>query len=176
MKTRTGKIARLPEPIREQLNQQLLNGVLGKNTVPWLNQLPEVKAVLAEHFGGRPINEHNISEWRHGGYHDWLRHRETRARVLHLTEEYAYLESEARLSRRVESVMIAELLDHMDQLDVIKNPDLRSARFHRLCRDFVHLQNLRCRGLEVSLQQAKEPRSADSGTLEARPPGATRTF
>jgi hypothetical protein len=176
MKTRTGKIARLPEPIREQLNQRLLNGVLGKDTIPWLNGLAEVQGVLAEHFGGRPINEHNVSEWRHGGYHDWLRDRETRARVLHLTEEYAHLESNARLSRRVESVMIAELLDHMDQLDRIKNPDLRSARFHRLCRDFVHLQNLRCRGLEVSLQQAKESPSADSGTPEARPLGATRTY
>ena len=26
------------------------------------------------------VTEHNVSEWRHGGYQDWLRDRETRAR------------------------------------------------------------------------------------------------
>ena len=33
MKTRVGKIARLPEPIREQLNQKLFDGVLGKKII-----------------------------------------------------------------------------------------------------------------------------------------------
>lgn len=167
MRTRIGKIARLPEPIREQLNRLLLDGALGKNTVPWLNQLPEAQQILAEHFQGRPITEHNVSEWRHGGYQDWLRDRETRARIIHLTEKYGHLESEGRLSRRVESVIVAELLDDMDQLHRIKNADLRSKKLHRLCRDLARLQNVRCRGLELSLQQAKQ------GSHTIPPPTAT---
>ena len=153
MRTRTGKIARLPEPIREQLNQLLLNGALARDTVPWLNQLPEVKQVLSEHFAGRPISEHNVSEWRHGGYQDWLRDMETRARVTQLTEKYGHLESEGRLGQRIETLMIAELADDMDQLYRIKNPDLRTSRLHRLCRQIARLQNLHCRGLELRLKQ-----------------------
>jgi hypothetical protein len=155
MKSRTGKIARLPEPIREQLNQLLLDGMLGTQAVVWLNGLPEVKQVIAEHFPGRPVTEHNVSEWRHGGYQDWLHDLETRDRIIQIVEKYGHLESEGRLSRRVECVMVAELMDDMDQLQKIKNPDLRSARLHRLCRDFARLQNLRCRGLELKLQQEK---------------------
>lgn len=167
MRTRTGKIARLPEPIREQLNHRLLNGALGKDTVPWLNAIPEVNAVLAQYFHGRPISEHNISEWRHGGYQDWLHDLETRARVIQLTEKYEHLDSEGCLGHRAESVLVAELLDDMDQLQKIKNNDTRSARLHRICRQLARIQNLRCRGLELRLQQEKAT-SQQTATTTAR--------
>ena len=54
MKAPVGKIARLPESIREQLNQRLLDGVIGKEIVSWLNSLPEVNRVMTELFGGFP--------------------------------------------------------------------------------------------------------------------------
>src|SRR5438094_278684 len=44
--TRTGKIARLPHTIREQLNRRLQDGELGKPILQWLNSLPEVKALF----------------------------------------------------------------------------------------------------------------------------------
>ena len=176
MRTRTGKIARLPDPIREQLNQLLLNGTLAKDTVPWLNQLPEVQQVLAEYFGGRPISEHNVSEWRHGGYQDWLRDMENRARVLQLTEQYEHLESEGRLAPRIETLAIAELVDDMDQLHKIKDSAARSARLHRLCRQIARLQNLHCRGLELKLQQEKQQVNQAPAQTNSRPLGATRTF
>ncbi len=47
---RTGKIARLPREIRDQLNQRLLDGQPGRRLVTWLNSLPEVKQVLATDF------------------------------------------------------------------------------------------------------------------------------
>ena len=74
--TRNGKIARLPRATREQLNQRLRDGEEGKKLVVWLNELPEVKAVLAAEFSGKPIREQNLSEWRKGGYRDWLVHQE----------------------------------------------------------------------------------------------------
>ena len=70
--TRTGKIARLPHTIREQLNRRLPDGELGKPILQWLNSLPEVKALLDEHFAGRPITKGNLTEWKNGGYRDWL--------------------------------------------------------------------------------------------------------
>jgi hypothetical protein len=69
--TRTGKIARLPKNIREELNQRLDDGNQGARLVAWLNSLPEVQAVLARDFEGKAISEQNLSEWRKGGFRDW---------------------------------------------------------------------------------------------------------
>jgi hypothetical protein len=93
--TRTGKIARLPYGIRDLLNRRLHNGEQGVKLLKWLNGLPEVQEVLAEEFGGRPINEQNLSEWKQGGFNDWLRHQEARAWVCTLADESADLEKDA---------------------------------------------------------------------------------
>ena len=77
--SRNGKIARLPKPIREELNRRLDQGAPGGPLLQWLNSLPEVQAVLAADFGGRPINKQSLSQWRHGGYAEWLRLREALA-------------------------------------------------------------------------------------------------
>ena len=69
---RTGKIARLPRTLRDQLNQRLYNGEPGVDLIQWLNSLPEVQAILAEHFNGVPISPQNLSEWNNGGFLDWL--------------------------------------------------------------------------------------------------------
>src|ERR1035441_615190 len=76
---RNGKIARLPRDIRSQLNTRLQDGQDGPQVLPWLNSLPEVKKVLAARFDDRPINEQNLSDWRQGGYEDWLAHEDTPA-------------------------------------------------------------------------------------------------
>src|SRR5476651_1910754 len=72
MKTRNGKIARLPLEIREQLNTRLADGEPGNRLVEWLNSNPDVMKVMQDQFDGRPINENNLSEWRSGGYEEWL--------------------------------------------------------------------------------------------------------
>ena len=69
--TRRGKIARLPQPIREQINHRLQNGEEGKQIAEWLNTLPEVRSLMAAEFDGQPINEDNLSNWKLGGYRDW---------------------------------------------------------------------------------------------------------
>src|SRR3569623_2918405 len=74
--TRNGKIAKLPQEIRQQLNLRLANGEQGKQLVTWLNMHPEVFWMLRCHFGGRPITEQNHSEWKRGGFLDWQRHQE----------------------------------------------------------------------------------------------------
>jgi hypothetical protein len=70
--TRNGKIARLPRPVREELNQRLHHGEQGKQLVAWLNTLPEVQAIMRSDFAGRPIREQSISEWKQRGYREWL--------------------------------------------------------------------------------------------------------
>jgi hypothetical protein len=87
--TRNGKIARLPLHVRENLNRRLQDGEQGKKIVAWLNSLPQVRAVAAAEFGGRPVREQNLSEWKQGGYRDWLAVREAREVTARLDEELA---------------------------------------------------------------------------------------
>lgn len=91
---RTGKIARLPLDIRQELNRRLADGESGKSLVAWLNSLPEVEEVMEEHFCSRPINEQNLTEWKQGGYAEWCRHEETRDWVRALAEESRALQGE----------------------------------------------------------------------------------
>jgi hypothetical protein len=85
--TRTGKIARLPRDIRNQLNLRLQDGEPGSRLVEWLNSLPQTREILAGDFGGRAISEQNLSEWKQGGYQDWLARQETLACARELAGE-----------------------------------------------------------------------------------------
>ncbi|MGB8340142.1 MAG: hypothetical protein WCE51_01015 [Chthoniobacterales bacterium] len=94
--TRNGKIARLPRAIRQELNLRLDNGEQGRQLVAWLNSLPEVQGILASEFGGKPIREQNLSEWRQGGYRDWTAQQEAIDIAQRLSEDAAEWTSEGR--------------------------------------------------------------------------------
>ena len=73
---RNGKIAKLPRHIRDHINRAFDSGQTAVYITEQLNKLPEVKATLEAHFGGRPITQNNLSEWKAGGYRDWLARQE----------------------------------------------------------------------------------------------------
>lgn len=91
--TRTGKIARMPASIREEINRRLHDGQPARVILAWLHSQPEALRVLEEHFGEEPVSPQNLSEWRAGGYRDWLSRRE---RVDHLKVLSDYAISLAR--------------------------------------------------------------------------------
>jgi hypothetical protein len=72
MSARNGKIAKLPLQIRDELNTRLFKGEPANRLVDWLNAQPAVIGILQTCFEGRPISEQNISEWKQGGYFEWL--------------------------------------------------------------------------------------------------------
>ena len=143
---RTGKIARLPRTLRNQLNQRLHNGEPGVELIKWLNSLPEVQAILAEHFNGVPISPQNLSEWNNGGFLDWL----TTQELLEDAREFAANTAElpgftdghlADCLAHAITARYAVLLGKMP-LEGALNPDLL-ARFnllHRLDRHVARLQ------------------------------------
>src|ERR1700677_1763565 len=67
-----GKIANLPDEIRDELNYRIADGEEGIELVGWLNSKPEVMEVVKKLFDGTPISEQNLSEWRKRGYQKWL--------------------------------------------------------------------------------------------------------
>ena len=95
-KTRTGKIARLPRTVRGPLNQRLHDGEPGKRLLAWLNALPAAQAVLAAEFEGRPINAQNLSDWKQGGYRDWVAQQEALELAGRLAEDGAELQAEGQ--------------------------------------------------------------------------------
>jgi hypothetical protein len=63
---RRGKVARLPQPVRENLNTLLYTGSSYQQIITWLN--------AQGHVGFNKVNLHN---WRIGGFQEWLRQRST---------------------------------------------------------------------------------------------------
>jgi hypothetical protein len=67
-------------------NLRLQDGEGGPAVLDWLNSLPQVQEIVREQFGGVPVSKQNLSEWRAGGYQDWLRREESLGTVRELME------------------------------------------------------------------------------------------
>ena len=78
---RNGKIARLPTPIREEVNNRVNDQQTATSIADWLNTLPEVQAILDNEFDGRPISPQNLSDWKNGGFRDWCIYQKVRSIV-----------------------------------------------------------------------------------------------
>lgn len=109
-KIRNGKIAKLPAHIREELNSRIQNGETGTHLVDWLNGLPEVQAVLAEHFEGKKIIPQNMYEWRIGGYAEWLLRKKLSTKVPEETED----ENLRALRAACQRVVVTMMVEWMD--------------------------------------------------------------
>lgn len=128
---RIGKIARLPQFVRNQLNRRIEDGEPGRPVVEWLNAHPAVQEVVVCCFGGRAITEQNLSEWRQGGFKDWQRHQETRALARDFLAEAEELEEEIGCTplpdRLTETVALALARLLREAVDGEKGPQQRSA-------------------------------------------------
>jgi preprotein translocase subunit SecD len=90
---RKGKIARLPQEIRDRICLLMADGITDVKIAETLNADPAVQAKLAEYEGGgvksKPeITDGNLSEWRQGGYQDWLGD-QSKVRRVRVLAEYA---------------------------------------------------------------------------------------
>jgi hypothetical protein len=166
MTTRVGKIARVPHLIREELNHRIENGELGIKLVPWLNALPEVQRIMAEQFGGRPISKQNLSEWKNGGYPDWVRNRDTQNELREMMEEARQLD-QAGASKNggfvgyLGTFLVVELAEAIDNLHKTKNPADRLKIFRKLSRELSRLRTDHSRERRLELRALKAPRLSE---------------
>src|SRR5579862_4219831 len=141
--SRTGKIARLPRAIREELNHRLDDGQAGPEIIAWLNGLKECKAMLSERFEGRPINEQNLSDWKQGGYEDWRRQEETIERVSLLLERGDDVDETTggnELADRIGSVVAVELAQAVQDLRTIADGKERWRRLQEISTELARLR------------------------------------
>ncbi|MGP8201658.1 MAG: hypothetical protein ACLQU4_19380 [Limisphaerales bacterium] len=141
--TRKGKIARLPQSIREQINRRLQNGEEGKRIAEWLNALPEVIALLAAEFDGQPINDVNLSNWKLGGYRDWEAQQEALEAVLRIGGDSAELSQAAagQLADQLAICLTARIAVALQRPDGEgDDPAGQLRRLRELCADLVALR------------------------------------
>lgn len=163
--TRNGKIARLPHHLRKQLNRRLQDGEPGKTLVEWLNGQPGVVETLKEQFYGRPINEQNLSEWKQGGYQDWLKHEESRAFIENLTEQSGELEEMAdgvEISDRFGSILATEMTRLATQLlESETDPEKRWQRLREIHRELSQLRRDDHRAVRTFIKRDRWTRESE---------------
>ncbi len=67
----TGKVARLPLAVREELNRRLFQGDAESDVLEWLNSDPVAVQSLAALFDGAPIMPSHLASWKRTGYVEW---------------------------------------------------------------------------------------------------------
>jgi hypothetical protein len=125
-KARTGKIARLPLAIRDEVNRRLREGEPGPKIIAWLHTQPEVLTVLDEHFREEPISAQNLSEWRQGGYAEWLDRLEQVERTKELAA-YGYQLAQKNNGGAADgaaAILGGQFLELFESLDVDKQRQL----------------------------------------------------
>jgi hypothetical protein len=137
--TRTGKIARLPRHIRDQLNRRLHDGEQAKRLAVWLNTLPEVQAIMAAVFAGKPIRPQNLSEWKQGGYRDWLLQQEALPLARQLTQDAAHLQSHLSIADFLAHSIAARYALATCALSAQDGPE-QWRRLREVCADAVQLR------------------------------------
>ena len=141
--SRTGKIARLPRAIREQLNRRLDDGESAVEAAAWLNALPAVREVLKKEFAERPINEQNLTEWKQGGFGDWQKQQEALALARELTVNADELikSADASLADKMSPLLVARYMAIIQNMAAIAGGAADDWKVLReLCSDIVALR------------------------------------
>ena len=157
--SRIGKIARLPLDIRSQLNHRLFDGESGRPLLQWLNALPQVRDILQRHFDSRDISDQNLSEWRTGGYREWLLHQESVSALDNLAANAAELAAAApgRISDHLATTIAARYAAEFLHWDGADSDGLRSKlRFLReISQDIVRFRRGDLQAARLHIEQAR---------------------
>lgn len=168
--TRTGKIARLPFEIREELNRRLNDNEPGGQLLSWLNQVPVVQTVLARDFGGSAITKQNLYEWRIGGFVAWQARRETLAQARELMSEAAELTvaTEGKLTDHLATVAAARYASAMVGWNGEVTEELRRKlrALRGLCQDIVELRRGDHSGARLKMEQERLEREREKSEEE----------
>jgi len=168
---RTGKIARLPNDLREQVNQRLFDGQPASVILPWLNDLAPVKQILTAQFSGAAINGPNLTHWRQTGYQRWLLEKQQMISIQHRSQYAAGITSAdaghlAPAAAAIASNKILELLEITDPAKADPNHLVKCAfaasvlleKEQNNTRIRIAHQRLRQRDMALLLKRDKQQR------------------
>ena len=158
--THHGKIARLPRNLRHELNQRLADGEPSDSLLAWLNALPEVQTVLADHFGGNLISPQNLTNWRQGGYQEWCQQQERLEFTRQLAENAAELTADGQqLADQLTTVLVAELAAATREvLATITDPKERCTRLQALLHTLTRVRQQDQAAARLAIDQERRDR------------------
>lgn len=157
---RQGKIARLPHTLREEINRRLHNGETSGVILAWLNAKPEAIRIWDAHFDGAPATPQNLSEWRLGGYKDWIAERESIENTKALASYAAEIAGAGgALSSGLQAILAGRI---MESFEVLLNadegddqPDKPVDRIAKLSSSIVAMRNADTAADRVALDKEK---------------------
>jgi len=164
---RTGKIARLPHPLRNELNRRLMNGQPGPYLLDWINAEPDAKSMLAAHFSGHPITLQNLSEWRQGGFEDWFMWEDTVLRAGRVGEAAQELEATGPLAERLATLLCTRYVELFYDWDKITD-DEKDRKLRQLGSFTRNVMKFRDLELEKGWKEIKELKAKAAAERAAR--------
>jgi hypothetical protein len=167
---RTGAIARMPKPIRQQVNEMLDDGI------PYADLIKR----LGDH--GADLNEDQVRRWKTGGYQDYLRDQKLLAQCRSRNDRLAeILSSAGQLSGFQATQQIAS--SHMFEVLADFGPDfLRDTlrqnpmNYFRMLNAFSRLTNggLKCERMVLEEKQREAELAAAQAASKPKKKGISR--
>src|SRR5204863_5581634 len=161
-KARNGKIAGLPEALRQTINLLLLDGLTYEAIIARLGEQ------------GRHLNYHNLKRWRQGGYQDWLITREAGDRSQLREQLLQKLISQTNpqdLPSKLTSAVALQYLDFLLDLDA---PSL-AENLQADASSFISLLNSISKNSDLGLNLAKVRKPFISQSPQTVGPAPIRT-
>ena len=126
--------------------------------------MPEVKAVMAQYFNGRPLRQQNISEWKQGGYRDWLHHRQLLEQKRELAADAKDLSDTA--SGLPDSLFGMLTLDYTDLMmngdkETPEEFEQRRKRLSLVSHDIARMHRCHINTRRVEVQEARLERDEE---------------
>jgi hypothetical protein len=152
---RNGKVARLSKPLRDRVNNLLLDG----------KTYAEIIASLGAEGSG--LNEGNVGEWKNGGYQEWLRQQQE-IQIFRTKQEFALDlvrdKEGTRIHQATMQIAAANLCQLMLELEpgtlrgmIEKEPD----KYTRLLNSIARLSDGQIKAERFAIQETeKEARLA----------------
>lgn len=165
---RTGKIARLPLAIRDEVCRRLRDGEAGSEILPWLNAQPEVREVLARAFKGVEISDQNLTEWRQGGYEDWLKE-QRRVDDVHKLSELSFRLAKAaggNLSEGMLAVAAGKIHSELEALTAGGGADGEGLDLTKLVSALANIRGLELETIKTRLKEREVEHKGEALTLE----------
>jgi hypothetical protein len=114
--------------------------------------------MLAQKFGGRPIDDNNLYEWRHGGYEEWLWHEDRRDRLGSAFEHIAKLDAVGdgtQVAERLGAIVAAELAKALNMLEGISDMNDRWFRLREISRELTRFRRENCNNQRLRLAEQR---------------------
>ena len=139
---RKGKVAHLPAAIRENINRMLYDGKTGKQIIAWLDQQ---EAHDVNGFGS-DISDSNISQWRAGGYQDWLKS-ESQMEGIRKRAELSLRMAQAAGGSLAQSIVARIAGDIDEKLDGLSDEDME--KLQPILATVLEAEKMRLKAIEV---------------------------